>query len=264
MHLNRFARKLNNKSGNSIMMALLLLLVATVVSIVIVTVALTSTMHVDDNRTSQQEYLACVSAAEMLRDGLNGSEYVYKDQTWTYTWTYTEKEWSWSSGWSNVTKTDTETLNEYPEDTNSKILENFVTELSTAVRQDESKNTAAALITKAFTITQSDENIYDVEASCSLWYKDTNSYVLKINLETIADDDSVGYRMSMSIPIKCDISNPETVENQTHKCKTSSSSKSHYNNNDTDRKNKQHSTFAVSTITTTITWGQGKISKGWS
>ncbi len=259
MQMNRFARKLNNKCGNSIMMALLLLLVATVVSIVIVTVALTSTMHVDDNRTSQQEYLACVSAAEMLRDGLNGSEYVYKNQTWTYTY----KETKYSI-FGTYQETKTETLNEYPETTDSKILENFVTELSTAIRQDESKNTATALKTKKFTITQSDTNIYDVEASCSLWYKDTNSYVLKINLETTADDDSAGYRMSMSIPIKCDISNPETVENQTHACKTSSNSRSHYNNNDTDRKNKQHSTFVVSTITTTITWGQGKISKGWS
>ncbi len=241
------------------MMALLLLLVATVVSIVIVTVALTSTMHVTDNKTSQQEYLACVSAAEMLRDGLAGSTYTYKDQTWTYT--YTERQYSWT-GTKDVTKT--ETLNEYPEETDSRILKDFVTELSKVIRQDTSKNSATAMITKDFTITQSDEDIYDVKASCGLWYVDKDSYVLKVNFETTASNESTGYRMSMSIPIKCKISGPVTTENQTHKCSTSSTSRRHYNYNDEDRRNGQHSTFTVNTITTTVTWDQGKISKGWS
>ena len=212
MQMNRFARKLNNKSGNSIMMALLLLLVATVVSIVIVTVALTSTMHVDDNRTSQQEYLACVSAAEMLRDGLAGSTYTYEEKsgectfpdkvekfaTGTYPWGGTYK---YSLGYE---EDEDAVKEEYHPDPTSKTeatndnLKNFVTKVSEAIRDGSSWITTSG----TFKVSQKD---IDADKPVEAYWKITKSseskFYLKVKLSYKQSEESDGYRMTLVIPI---------------------------------------------------------------
>lgn len=272
------------------MMALLLLLVATVVSIVIVTVALTSTMHVTDNKTSQQEYLACVSAAEMLRDGLNGSTYEYsitsgKYQEYTPSW-----DWKIIDGKFQRVETKTLTVDESlidvigPDDgkprTTSDILEKFVTELSESIRVDTNRNTETNLLTKNFTITQSDENVYDVSVKSRLVYDSssdsitengvettTNYYNLKINLFTRADESSQGYRMSMTIPVTEKIDTATGTTSYDCQEKDSTTGTKHYTRTGrwpNFKYTPQKHNFSTTTATTTVTWGMATISKGWS
>ena len=283
MQMNRFARKLNNKSGNSIMMALLLLLVATVVSIVIVTVALTSTMHVDDNRTSQQEYLACVSAAEMLRDGLAGSTYTYTVKSGTfkykdkvYNWdkrVYEEEEYNESYG--PKTTKDTNATN--------KKLNNFVTKVSEAIRDGSSWITTSG----TFKVSQTDIDANNpVEAYWKITQSSDTKFYLKIKLSYKENDESEGYRMTMKIPITVGTGTPN-FPNEEIVCQLENSDvRSMYWKDDTYKKehrnvytsgwdkgsinynsSKNHS-FKITGTVTTVSWGVTsdsdlKISKGW-
>jgi hypothetical protein len=218
MQMNRFARKLNNKSGNSIMMALLLLLVATVVSIVIVTVALTSTMHVDDNRTSQQEYLACVSAAEMLRDGLAGSTYTYEEKSGEYP--YLNKEYvdeEYTNIWGetktrSVLKEVTKKETYNPEPTSKTTatndnLKNFVTKVSEAIRDGSSWITTSG----TFKVSQTDIDANNpVEAYWKITQSSDRKFYLKVKLSYKQSEESDGYRMTLVIPITVTTNSEDT------------------------------------------------------
>ena len=288
MHLNRIARKLNNKSGNSIMMALLLLLVATVVSIVIVTVALTSTMHVTDNKQSQQEYLACVSAANMLRDGLNGSKYEYSTESGITTKKYTlyEPKYIYEYIYDYSEYEDYETIAETTPQpkTTSKILDDFVTSVSETIKSNTSEDPDVPLFTdRKFEITQAD--MYEVTATCKLAYVDKEvrpgtatgnvtsltttiyNYDLKINLQTQADESSQGYRMSITIPISKSVEKKEYTDSRTCQHTYWEQGNEHYNRKGKyGSKTKKDHDFNMTKITTTYVWGGNgtKISKGWS
>ncbi len=268
------------------MMALLLLLVATVVSIVIVTVALTSTMHVTDNKTSQQEYLACVSAAEMLRDGLAGSTYTYTVKSGTFTYrnkvrkygtygSYEEREFTEETG--TITTPDTKAKNEK--------FEHFVTKISEAIRNGSLWRTTSG----KFEVQQSDVNgTNPVECDYKITEVDEGKqYNLKIRLSYKMNEDSEGYRMTLKIPITVNTDTlPSTKE--LIECKLS---KSEVQNlyNDTYRKQHRNVTiqsfygitweninydskieheFDMTGTVTTVSWGETsapdlKISKGW-
>ena len=287
MHLNRIARKLNNKSGNSIMMALLLLLVATVVSIVIVTVALTSTMHVTDNKQSQQEYLACVSAANMLRDGLNGSTYEYSTESGKTTKEYTLYErksiygityYDSYTGYETIAETTSQPK------TTSEILDDFVTSVSETIKSNTSEDSNVPLFTdRKFEITQAD--MYNVTATCKLAYVDKEvrpgtatgnvtsltttiyNYDLKINLQTQADESSQGYRMSITIPISKSVEKKEYTDSRTCQHTYWEQGNEHYDKKGKyGSKTKKDHDFNMTKITTTYNWGGSgiKISKGWS
>ena len=285
MQMNRFARKLNNKSGNSIMMALLLLLVATVVSIVIVTVALTSTMHVDDNRTSQQEYLACVSAAEMLRDGLAGSTYTYTVKSGTFTYKdyvrkssskgnkYEEKEYTEETG--TITTPETKATNDN--------LNNFVTKVSEAIRDESSWITTSG----TFKVSQTDIDANNpVEAYWKITKSDNTKFYLKIKLSYKQNDESDGYRMTMKIPITVKKDTPdfpdELIEcklltTDVKKLYSDAYKKEHRNVTTTygrytweeiDYNSSKSHSFKMTGTVTTVSWGVTsdadlKISKGW-
>ena len=88
--------KLKSSDGKSILMALLLLLVVVTVSVVIITAATSAAHQINSSRQHQQAYLTTSSAAEVLRDSLNGKEYTY-----TYT------EYTRTEDWQVFTKSDT-------------------------------------------------------------------------------------------------------------------------------------------------------------
>ena len=267
-------RKLNNTSGKSIFMALLLLLVAVVVSVVIVTVALTSVMHVQDNKTSQQEYLACASAADLIKDCVAGSTYTYTNKTGTRF--YKNKN---GKGGKEFTVNEPESYTETSEVTTDGEMKNFVTKVSRAIR-DESW----AMATGEFEINQTEVNgTNPVNAEWKITY-DTNSkkYNLKIYLSYQKDDSTNGYRMNMTIPIS--VEEDQIKGTETHKCTLSIetinklylSNHSDYRLEHCDLDNygyayeagrKDHPDFALSGTTTTITWESAsttgiKISKG--
>lgn len=61
-------QKLKSEKGASIFFGLLLFLVASMVSIVILDGAVTTVKRVESDRTAEQNYLTCSSAAKLLRD----------------------------------------------------------------------------------------------------------------------------------------------------------------------------------------------------
>lgn len=70
--MKRLAQKLNCRRGASMLMALLLFLIAAMVSAVIITAAVSARSRVASDRAQQQTYLTVSSAAELLRDSIEG------------------------------------------------------------------------------------------------------------------------------------------------------------------------------------------------
>lgn len=68
-------KKLKNNSGATILMALLLILLAMAVGAVILTAAVSAAHHMKSDREAQQNYLTVSSAAELIRDSINGQTY---------------------------------------------------------------------------------------------------------------------------------------------------------------------------------------------
>lgn len=68
-------KKLKNNSGATILMALLLILLAMAVGAVILTAAVGAAHHMKSDREAQQNYLTVSSAAELIRDSINGQTY---------------------------------------------------------------------------------------------------------------------------------------------------------------------------------------------
>lgn len=67
-------QKLKSEKGASIFFGLLLFLVASMVSIVILDGAVTTVKRVESDRTAEQNYLTCSSAAKLLRDEIVNSQ----------------------------------------------------------------------------------------------------------------------------------------------------------------------------------------------
>ena len=68
-------KKLKNNSGATILMALLLILLAMAVGAAILTAAVSAAHHMKSDREAQQNYLTVSSAAELIRDSINGQTY---------------------------------------------------------------------------------------------------------------------------------------------------------------------------------------------
>ncbi len=259
----KLIRKLNNESGKSIFMALFLLLVCVVVSVVIVTVAITSIMHVDSNKISNQEYLACSSAAGLIKDSLAGSVYEKIDMKWV------ANDYSTSNKDEEVeetTKNDWKTTSETPSN-----MKPFAKKIVDAILND-----SATLPTGSFTI-----NVNDVDGvgSVTVDYKlviattpssgsgssgtsntETTSYSLKFKLESKYNDKSDGYRMSMVIPIDKNIDGPNGDGKESSPCLK----EAHYK---WDGNLRTHN-YSKYKTTTTITWQNAKgtgisITRGW-
>ena len=96
-------KKLKNEQGVTILMALLLVLTAAVVSAVILSAALSAARRVNGDRTSQQNYLAVSSAAELVRDSIDQMRYT---ETTTTTYERDEK----SEGYVQTGSSSTEKL----------------------------------------------------------------------------------------------------------------------------------------------------------
>lgn len=86
--MNAAKKKLKSGSGATILMALLFFLVAAMVSAVIISAAATAAQTLKARREHQQAYLTCSSAAQYIRDALQGEGYkvvfeqeVYTDET---------------------------------------------------------------------------------------------------------------------------------------------------------------------------------------
>lgn len=214
--------KLQNENGKSIIMAMLLLLVAAVVSVVIVTVALSSAMQINENRRSQQEYLACISAAELVRDGVNGSRYehILTEYTPKSRW-YPSRESIEESG------------------TTSAELKALVEASSEKIASHSFSISEEVLMTENMRINVSDVEPESVTVALKIICMQNGAYEMRLNFEAKADEDSQGYRMSMKIPISVATSKTQTEET--------------FN---------RFYTYNVSTTTTAVTWGKGVIAKG--
>ncbi len=68
-------KKVKNNSGATILMALLLILLATAVGAAVLTAAVSAAHHLRSDREAQQNYLTVSSAAELIRDSINGQTY---------------------------------------------------------------------------------------------------------------------------------------------------------------------------------------------
>lgn len=83
-------KKLKNNSGATILMALLLILLAMAVGAAILTAAVSAAHHMKSDREAQQNYLTVSSAAELIRDSINGQTYERTLTAWRTT-TYNEE-----------------------------------------------------------------------------------------------------------------------------------------------------------------------------
>ena len=77
-------KKLKNNSGATILMALLLILLAMAVGAAILTAAVSAAHHMKSDREAQQNYLTVSSAAELIRDSIEGDKYT-RTMTETHT-----------------------------------------------------------------------------------------------------------------------------------------------------------------------------------
>ncbi len=255
--MEKLMRKLNNESGKSIFMALLLLLVAVVVSVVIVTVAVTSVMHVQDNKTSQQEYLACASAANLIKDCVAGSEYEKVYTEWVANDSYTKyideiEDTSTSEKW---------TTNKTPKDMKSfaeKIaILNGTTNPSGKFTISISNNTENNVTVDYKLITGEPKT--DSERTGTT----VTTYSLKFKLSAKHDENSNEYRMTMVVPITKTIVTSSDTDNAS--CKKTGSKHTYKLRWTTYIANHK---FTKNETTTTITWqnanGTGiAITKGW-
>lgn len=73
--MKRFIKKLNQSSGNTLMMALLFMLVAVTVSVVVLTAATAAARRVKSDRNRQQAYLSLSSAAQLMRESILSDGY---------------------------------------------------------------------------------------------------------------------------------------------------------------------------------------------
>lgn len=80
-------KKVKNNSGATILMALLLILLATAVGAAVLTAAVCAARHLRSDREAQQNYLTVSSAAELIRDSINGQTY---ERTLTKRYKYVE------------------------------------------------------------------------------------------------------------------------------------------------------------------------------
>lgn len=78
-------KKLKNNSGATILMALLLILLAMAVGAAILTAAVSAAHHMKSDREAQQNYLTVSSAAELIRDSINGQTYERTLTAWRST-----------------------------------------------------------------------------------------------------------------------------------------------------------------------------------
>ncbi len=241
-------RKLNNKNGKSIFMALFLLLVCVVVSVVIVTVAVTSVMHVEDNHTAQQDYLACSSAAELIKDSLAGGTFTSE--------VVTKWEARVSSGWNTVTET-IEVSDATPDETpTANGMEEFFSSISRAIVDNTWSNSASSSL-KDGTFDIEVDGLSTVKVSYKLVtnIKTNESYSLNLKLEVPESEKSYGYVMSMKIPIDKEVTKPSADSNrkETRDCagyenwRGGTSYHTRYNGGTTH-------TFTPYIQTTTITW----------
>ena len=76
--MERIKEKLHSQSGASFLLALLAFLVAAVVSVVIVTAAVTNVKRIYSDREAQQDHLTLLSAAQLVRDEMNKTLYIYE------------------------------------------------------------------------------------------------------------------------------------------------------------------------------------------
>ena len=83
-------KKVKNNSGATILMALLLILLATAVGAAVLTAAVSAARHLRSDREAQQNYLTVSSAAELIRDSINGQTYQRTLKAWHKT-TYDEE-----------------------------------------------------------------------------------------------------------------------------------------------------------------------------
>lgn len=83
-------KKVKNNSGATILMALLLILLATAVGAAVLTAAVSAARHLRSDREAQQNYLTVSSAAELIRDSINGQTYQRTLKAWRRT-TYNEE-----------------------------------------------------------------------------------------------------------------------------------------------------------------------------
>ena len=83
-------KKVKNNSGATILMALLLILLSTAVGAAVLTAAVSAAHHLRSDREDQQNYLTVSSAAELIRDSINGQTYQRTLKAWRRT-TYNEE-----------------------------------------------------------------------------------------------------------------------------------------------------------------------------
>lgn len=73
--MKRSIKKLNNSSGNTLMMALLFMLISMIVSVIVLSGAAVAVRQVRFDKSRQQAYLALSSSAQLLRDGISDDSY---------------------------------------------------------------------------------------------------------------------------------------------------------------------------------------------
>lgn len=80
--MNRLRQKLNSRSGASIVIALIFFLVCLTVGAVVLTAATANAGRVTRIQKEQQAYFAVRSAAELLRDEIEGETFTAKQDVW--------------------------------------------------------------------------------------------------------------------------------------------------------------------------------------
>lgn len=187
--MTNLRQKLNSQSGASIVIALIFFLVCLTVGAVVLTAATANAGRITRNQKEQQAYFAVRSAAELLRDELEGEAFTAK-----------QDEWDGSpaqAGAANFPKYLTpEYLPELMEDTRLRVLRETVQTQAKDFFQMQCSGRTLPNETKfaSFTI-DAGEDIPKVEVS---WWID-GSYGLHFSLDTAAADTGKDYHCPMTL-----------------------------------------------------------------
>ncbi len=218
-------KKLKNNSGATILMALLLILLAMAVGAAILTAAVSAAHHMKSDREAQQNYLTVSSAAELIRDSINGQTYQRTLTAWRTT-TYNEET-------GEATVKEGRTLEIKP---NPLFPGPMGAWLSACINSGDQNQLYASLQECSDTITVTvdtgDGGLRPVQANFSAQKDGKIQVELSLKPETGKTDDC---RMTLTMQGTLTTEGPETLP--------------------TDRDYNE-------TCTTKVTWGSPKITKG--
>lgn len=246
--MNTMRRKLNSQSGASIVIALIFFLLCLTVGAVVLTAATANVGRVTRIQNQQQAYFAVRSAAELLRDEIQGKHFSAQHERW--------KGSDYSSNPEGV-KPASYDRNEGPKQKNdftekteplTTLMENIHTDAACWFDKQAGWPTSDTIETHNLTV-DAGEDLKKVTVS---WEIDKN-YVLTIQLDT-EKDEKYHSPMTLTVPAKVNPDSGErTVRWTTQSTKTV--------DGQTQTITHHHST-QIEYWKTDVTWQTGTVTKG--